>query len=220
MNAIERLREQTELGKLLSLALFSYSLPRESVHDADALCVFPGLGEDDRVIYPADKYWNENNTQSRFLLVAGHNKAEAMWEKLSRDRLSKPPYNVRRLEHVIVEEHAPNTKAQADWLCSKIRELSITSCVLCATPFHLLRAYLTTLASFNATGLRIPLVPLPVPRAPGSIVPELRTDAWTLVQGELDRIELYQGKGDIISYEGFRTYLDWLWDQPIVKNNL
>jgi len=217
---IDRTRERNDLGELASLAIFSLSLPHTLAYELDALCVFSGQGEDIRVLQPMRQYWENKKTKNRFFLVAGHNQKEKTWKELTLENLKKKPFNIKRLEGVHVEPRFVHTKDQAEWTVKKIEELGIKSCGIVATPFHLLRAYMTTLASMRTRNIQIPLIPIPVYLSPENIVPESQLEAWDMIQGEAERILAYQKKGDVISYSEFRKYMNWLWQEPLVKKFL
>lgn len=215
---ISRLRERDAQGELLSLAVFSLCLPQKLGLEVDALCTFSGQGEDVRIIQPARVYWEDAHTKNRFFLIPGHHKTEQHWRDMTSEVLAGEPFNFKKLEGVRVTPPLVTTKDQAEWIVANIQELGITSLGVVSSPFHLLRAYLTVLGQMKAAGIRMPVVPIPACVAPHRIVPEQEAEAWDLVQGEAERISEYQKKGDILSYDDFRVYTDWLWEQPLLKH--
>ena len=217
---IWRVREHEEWGELFSLVVVSLSLPQKLACEVDALCVFTGQGEDIRVIQPARNYWENRNTKNRFFLIPGYNEKERTWKKITKEGLAGETFNMNRLGGVHVGPKMHTTKDQSDWAVGKIGELGIKSLGIVSTPFHLIRAYATTLNSLNAAKVRIPVVPVPVYLAPSTVIPETGTGAWDLFQGEAERIRMYRKKGDVISHEKFKEYMDWLWQQPILKDNV
>jgi hypothetical protein len=139
---------------------------------------------------------------------------------MSLQTLTSKPYSLKRKKGLHVISHLGTTKDQAEWTIDKIQELSIQSCGIVSTPFHIVRSYATTLASMKARGIRIPIVPIVAITPPGKEIAESHMDTWDMVQGEVDRIEAYQQKGDVMSYTEFKTYIDWLWKQPLLKKYL
>lgn len=211
----KRLRERDAQGELLSLAAFSFSISQKLGLEVDALCSFTGQGEDVRIIQPARAYWEHAQTKNRFFLIPGHHKAEQHWKDMTPDVLTGEPFNLKKLEGVMVTPPMVTTKDQAQWIVAKIKESGITSLGVVSSPFHLLRAYLTVLGQMKAAGIRIPVIPIPVYVAPHIVVPEQGVEAWELMQGEAERIATYQKKGDVASYDDLREYLRWLWEQPL-----
>ena len=212
----KRLRERDAQGELLSLAAFSFTLPQKLGLEVDALCTFTGQGEDVRITYPAQMYWENQETKNRFFLIPGHHKAEQHWRDMTPEVLAGEPFNIKKLEGVIVTPPLITTRDQAEWIVAQIQELRITSLGVISSPFHLLRAYLTVLGQMKAAGIRIPVIPIPVYVAPHIVVPEQGVEAWELVQGEAERIAAYQKKGDVASYSDLKEYLHWLWEQPLL----
>lgn len=216
---IPRERQLKEEGNLMSLAVLSLTLP-QIAPELDALCLFTGMGEDERAIQPIKRYWEATDSKNRILLVPGYNEKEKTWREFSMETLSRPPFDLKRTKDVHVEIHMGTTKDQAEWTVKKIQELSITSCGIVSTPFHLLRSYATTLAAMLRSGIKIPIFPVAIFIPPEKTVPEAGVPAWDLFQGEAERILKYQEKGDVISHEDFKKYIDWLWQEPILKKHI
>lgn len=213
---IERIIEKKD-SDLLAMALMLYSLPR--IHQTEALVVMPGLGENWR-IEQAVKVWENNDQKNKFLLISGVNQKEKTAFPFSIENFKKSPFNLKRVENVHIQEHADHTKAQAEWIVNKTKELNIKSLTVFVSPFHLLRAYNTLLKTFiNLDAERILIIPNPIRIPPSTNIPEVNSSAWDLVQGELDRIKIYQEKGDVASYEELKEYLNWLWTQPLIKDS-
>lgn len=215
----KRLRERTAQGELLSLAVFTLSLPQKLGLKVDALCTFTGQGEDVRIIQPAKMYWENPQTKNRFFLIPGHHKAERHWRDMTLGTLTKEPFNFKRLDGVTVTPPLVTTKDQAELIVAKIQELGVTSLGVISSPFHLLRAYLTVLGQMKIAGVRILVIPVPVYVSPHTLVPEQGVDAWELAQGEVERIFSYQEKGDLASYSDLKAYLRWLWEQPLLAGH-
>lgn len=217
---IKRLHERSREGELMSLVTFSLTLPQKLAYEVDALCTFTGQGEDVRIIQPAKHYWENKKTKNRIFLVPGYYENEDTWKELTPETLSKTPFEIKRLRGLHVAPRFTTTKDQAEWAVRKMDEFAVTSCGILSSPFHLVRAYTTALACMYAAKLKIPIIPIPIYVAPNSVIPEASVVAWDMLQGEIERLGAYQKKGDVISYEKFREYIDWLWEQPIIKKNL
>jgi lipopolysaccharide export LptBFGC system permease protein LptF len=214
---MERIIEKKD-SDILAMALMLYSVPKIP-QKTDALVIMPGLGENWR-IEQAIKIWENNNKENKFLLISGVNQKEKTAFPFSIENFKKPPFNLKREQNVYTQEHADHTKAQAEWIISKVKELNIQSLSLFVSPFHLLRAYSTLLKAFiNSNNERIVIIPNPIKIPPSTNIPEVNSNAWDLVQGELDRIKIYQEKGDVASYEELKDYLNWLWTQPLIKDS-
>jgi hypothetical protein len=197
----DRLVPRDMTSDLLSMAMMIYGLPRVP-EKADALVVFHGLGESWRTVH-AIKWWQEKGCSARFLLVAGSNKDETTSEILTIECLSGPPFNLQRIEGVYSQIQAKNTKIQSDWVYERIVEFEVTSLALFVSSYHLLRAYLTLLKTFLLKGVSIPIIPVPTPISPNSIVPEVGVDFWSLIPG------------DVAVIEELINYIQWVWQQPI-----
>src|SRR3989344_8647371 len=217
---IQRLHERGDLGEMMSLVVFSLTLPQKLAYEVDALCTFTGQGEDIRVIQPARAYWEHKKTKNRIFLVPGYYENERTWKEMTEETLSKKPFKIRRTKGLLCSPRFTTTKDQAEWAVKKIDELAIQSCGVLSSPFHLVRAYTTMLACMDTAHVKIPIIPIPIYKAPNSVIPETGGEGWDMLEGEMERIRTYQKKGDIISYEKFREYIDWLSEQPIVKNAL
>jgi uncharacterized SAM-binding protein YcdF (DUF218 family) len=194
--------------QLAAMPVDIFTLPSYLVDSVDAIVVLPGQGEWSR-LRTAIRAW-ETNPGVRYLLVAGHTQTEEEYEVLTVDRLAD--FGLTRREGVIIEAHAWHTAEQADWLARKVEELGITSLALCATAYHLLRAYLAMIMGFIRNHVDwVPMIPLPVPVSPGTISPLNRVPQDTLINGELDRILLYQPKGHVADLSTLQGYLRWMW---------
>jgi hypothetical protein len=207
---MNRIKNRTESSDLISMFIMLYSLPRV-IERINAITVLPGLGETWRLT-DALKAWENKDYVAKYLLITGHNKREKTWKHLTLYNI-----NIKRQKGVYIESHAEHTKEQAEWLFEKVKDLKITSLAIYVSPYHLLRAYCTILKTFiNHKSSPIPMIPIPVAISPDAIIPEINTDAWNMVSGEVDRIIKYQKKGDVATYDEFKYYLSWLWKQSIV----
>lgn len=213
MQEIPRIVEATQQNDLAKITAMILSLPWPTT---DAIAVFPGRGENSRLQH-AVNVWEANRT-TRFFLVAGTKwTAEKTTKQPTVELLSQEQFGLKTTTGVIVHYHANITTEQTNWVVSRIQELKITSVGLVVTPYHLIRAYLTLLKETLKADIRIPIIPLPVPKAPDAIVPEDNADAWTLFDGEMKRIIQYQEKGDVATLPELKEYLAWLWQQPLLK---
>lgn len=193
---------------LAASAVDIFTLPSYLVDSVDAIVVLPGQGEWPR-LRTAIRAW-EANPGVRYLLVAGHTQTEEEYEVLTVDRLAD--FGLTRREGVIIEAHAWHTKEQADWLARKVEELGVTSLALCASSYHLLRAYRTMLMGFIRNHVdEVPMIPLPVPVSPGTISPLNGVPQDMLINGELDRILKYEPQGDVADLSTLQGYLRWMW---------
>jgi hypothetical protein len=186
------------------------TLPAEAAADVDAVAVLTGQGETWRLAHAvADR---ETNPARRHLLVATTNAAEATYAPITPDTLRG--LGLRRTGGVHIQAvAAADTGVQAAWIAAQIREHDITGLALAVSPYHLPRAYLTVLRACEDRGIRIPLLPMPVPVAPSTVVPESAANAWDMLPGELRRILDYADRGWIATPAQLRAYVDWLWTQ-------
>ncbi len=193
---------------VVASVMMVYSIP-PIIEDADALVVFPGLGEYWRV-NDAIYWWHQ--CFSDFFLVAGINSNEKTWESLDIERLKQAPFFLKRMRGVETQIYAANTKEQAEWVYEYVVALGVEKLALFASPFHCLRAYLTLLKIFINHGVEdVILIPAPTLVSPSRLIPENQMSAWELVPGEVERIIKYQAKGDVATREELARYLKWLW---------
>lgn len=184
----------------------------------DAIVVFPGMGEEWRLL-KAVKIWNKHRNITR-LLVGGMYRGEGTYTEVTIETLRHLSTPIQREAGVIFQDTANYTKQQTDWVVEQISKYDISNVGLIISPYHLLRAYCTLIHSmkeFNHS--YIPIIPIPVQVAPSVIIPETGVDAWRMASGEYERMEKYQQKGDVATYDEVRGYLAWLWKSPIVKDN-
>lgn len=211
-----------EVSEFFSLATFILTIP-DVTTKVDAFVVFPGMGEDERV-RSAVINWQLSmiasvDTLHRFLIIAGHNHNEKTTKILTLDVLEKPPFNLKRLNGVIIEDGVSNTKKQAEQVLKRVKQYNLESLALFASPFHLIRAYLTLLKTLLKAGLeKVAIIPGQVFKSPHSMIPEFNTTAWEAVAGEVARIKKYQAKGDVATPEELQAYLAWLWQEflPVI----
>lgn len=194
-----------EVMKALTVIL---TLPQSAADRVDALVVATGQGEEWRLTH-AIRSW-EANPRLRYLLVANGNPAEETYVRITLDYLRS--LGLRRIEGVHLQaEPAPNTGIQAAWIVTQVRARGITSLALTVSPYHLARAYLTVVKALTGSGIRLPVIPLPVAVPPDTPVPETGATAYDLVPGEIKRILNYMDRGWVATPEEVQQYLRWLW---------
>jgi hypothetical protein len=151
------------------------SLPQSAADHVDAIVIASGQGEEWRFTH-AIRRW-EANPDLRYLLVANGNPAERTYVEITPAYLRS--LGLRRIAGVFVQaEPAPNTALQATWIVNQVRDHGITSLGLA----------LTVLKAFDKSGMRIPIIPIPVAVSPDTPVPETGATAYDLVPGEAKRI--------------------------------
>lgn len=210
---VERIVEADEIAEIGAMTMMLYGLPRPE--GVDAITVYPGLGEHWRVEQAVDAW--EANPRTNNLLVAGTNPEEKTQIKLTMDALVDEPFNLRRTVGVHTQVAAANTPGQADWVAEKIKDLDIRTMSLYVSPYHLLRAYCTTLKTLEKHDIRIPIIPMPIRMSPDTIIPETGATPVEMFNGEVKRIKTYQPKGDVATLPELEDYLGWLWKQPILS---
>lgn len=220
MTPIPRVVEENEENELLKMAMMILSLPRP---ETKAIVVFPGMGEIWRLEHAIQVFSNPVDFGSDYLLIAGCDwKNEKTQPQPTIELVKKSPFILPDcdLKFVHIQEHARHTPDQTGWVVVKIRELEIKSVSLVVSPYHLVRAYLTLLKECIKCDIRIPIIPIPVPISPSTIIPESGADSWTMVDGEAERIKKYQGDNfkNVATFEELKNYLDWLWKQPLLNS--
>ncbi|MEV4982070.1 hypothetical protein [Micromonospora sp. NPDC053811] len=185
------------------------ALPQSAADQVEALAVPTGQGEQWRLTH-AIRRW-ESNRDIRHLLVANGNPAEDTYQEISWPYLRG--LGLRRLDGVRLQaEPAPNTGLQAAWIAAEVKESGITSLALSVSAYHLPRVYLTVLKALSRSGIRIPVMPDPVPVSPDRAAPETRATAYDLLPGEVERILRYNARGWVATLEELQRYLRWLWN--------
>ncbi|MCW3839904.1 YdcF family protein [Micromonospora yasonensis] len=184
------------------------AVPQSAAEHVDALAVPTGQGEEWRLAH-AIRRWEATPTINH-LLVANGNPAEETYQQLSLPYLRR--LGLRRVDGVQLQaEPAPNTGLQGAWIARQVEALGITSVALSVSAYHLPRVYLTVLKALSNRGIRVPLIPDPVPVAPGTVAPETQATAYDLLPGEAERILTYLDKGWVATVTELQRYLDWLW---------
>ncbi len=205
---VDREIDNGQAAQLVALSVMILSLPQRTT-EVDAILVLPGQGEDLRLTQ-AIEAWN-TSPNVKHLLVAGNYNGETTWFEPTLDNLSEAPYGLVRKEGVVIQPHAHHTKEQGEWIAATARDLRIESIALVVSPYHLTRAYLTFVKCFEKLGIKVALYPAPVRIAPDVSSPETGLNSWQYVPGEVERVLVYQEKGDVATYEELQGYLEWLW---------
>ena len=220
-----RVVEESFASEALAATMHLYSIPRHLAGEVDALVVFPGLGEDWRIV-EAIRVWNkwvqEGRAGDKYFLLAGQNQNEKTWKRPDLARLEGFGMLHAGRSNVRIQEHADNTVGQVNFIVGRLDEEEIRSLALFVSPYHLLRAYLTLLrgvqkwlgASDRSSGDTHPpvvMIPVPTVTPPYVVSPEVGRRCWDLVAGEYRRIQVYQEKGDVALFSELRAYLTLLW---------
>lgn len=201
MGSHDRLASMEEGHCLAAMALMVYGLPQVPER-VDALALIPGENEEWRVA-GGYKLWNRYPSLE-YLIIAG----EPTYDAVAAFRLYKP----RRPERIVTYANAAHTLEQAQQVISKVKELGLTSLAITASPYHVLRAYLTILKQSLKAGVQIPMIVVPTEVAPARANSESGLNSWELLPAELDRITRYQKQGDVASFIELQQYLDWMWE--------
>ncbi len=106
------------------------------------------------------------------------------------------------------EEVAPHTRAEAERAMQLAQQEGWKALLIVTSPHHQWRAYLTFVKAMHDASLTLRLINAPAPLSMDEVLP-WGTRRSRLPQ-EFDRIELYQQKGDVASYEEGIAYLSVL----------
>ena len=212
---VPRIIDENPAHELAIITMMAYSLPRP-LDKVDTLVVFPGMGEDWRVIQAIDTC--NQYTNIKRLLIAGVNETEKTYKKLTIQALYNLPNPPRPGLELIFQDKAGQTNDQTDWVAQEANAQNFLAIGLFISPYHLLRAYCTLIRSFKKLNLSyIPILPVPAAISPDIIIPETGVDAWRMAMGEYERIDKYQRQGDVASYADIREYVNWLWKSELFK---
>jgi hypothetical protein len=116
-------------------------------------------------------------------------------------------------EGVVIGGHVEHTPGQAEWFIEMVKKMSLASAVVSASPYHIVRAYLTFIKFLAKENLKVRLFPRATPVSPFEMVPESGMDSFGLIHGEAERILRYQEKGDVATLDELKNYLRWLYAQ-------
>ncbi len=105
--------------------------------------------------------------------------------------------------NIIAEETAAHTRAEADSTLRMAKEKGWTSLILVTTPYHQYRALLTWIKALNDNDVNIELF-----MGTTQTFPEFKEESEDeTLQREMERIKLYQDKGDVASWKEGEDYL-------------
>lgn len=205
-----------QLVDVMTALMAILALPQSAAEHVNALVVPTGQGEEWRLTH-AIRRW-ETNPNISYLLVANGNPAEETYQQLTLPYVRR--LGLRRFDGVHLQaEPAPHTGLQGAWIARQVEALDITSLALTVSPYHLPRVYLTVLKALSRGGIRVPVIPDPVPVSPDTASPETQATAYDLLPGEAERILTYMNKGWVATLEELQGYLRWLWSahKPLLK---
>lgn len=209
-DVLPRIVPPSEPSDIFTSAAWVLSVPRIR---PDAVAVFGCLELQTRV--HAIARWRASGAGQ--LLFAGINPNEKKsFDALTLERLRQDPYDLSadELARTVTQVETENTKTQAQWLVQEadVRHLRVVE--LHASPYHIVRAYLTVLAAMDHRDKRFLLIPYPTPTPPGYPVPETGVVVADMTTGEYARIVKYRSGGDVASLAQLNEYLSWMWRQP------
>lgn len=187
---------------------FVLGFPRH--HEVEALVVVNGQGELFRMREPIDK-WNRGIASH--LIITGAGIGEKTYRSLDRDDLVRN-FGLTRLEDVHAQGYpTSDTRDQGRWIVEELARLRVKSAAVYASLYHLPRVFLTLLHYLVLWKLEREIVihPRPSEVSPFEISPETGHTLFDLFPGEMRRITLYGGRGDIASLDECQTYLRWSW---------
>lgn len=206
--------------QLATIVMSILTIPRTYMNTIQSMLIFPGVGGPGR-IFDAIEYMHTRSGTWRHLVVPGINPQEA-WENnfeiFTEQMLRAHPYHISEHLDLSVQGDTEHTGSQAEWIAQVFDEKSIGSSIIMAAPFHLPRAFLTTLTALKRHGrFETVLMPLPGAVPPMQLLTEFGGSSWELFAGELVRIREYQKLGHILGDDEIVEYLTWLWQD---KSNL
>jgi hypothetical protein len=131
-----------------------------------------------------------------------------------RDRLLDHGVAAGQIERVEIDDPTSlNTLIEAQALIRFAKRKGYNSLMVVAAPFHQVRAYMTTVTVALREYPQVPIYSYPGLTLPWheEVLHSQGTTRGTrrdLIQGELERINRYQAKGDLASFEEVVRYLD------------
>lgn len=204
------------------------SIPRdpEIIGKVDAIVAWPGIVLE-RATTQAIKVYNAGN--GRHLLVAGYHVPEVAEDRFTLDGLTG--LGMVRTDGVHTQVHANHAGQQANWVAEKVKWLGIKNFALYVPAFHLPRAMLTIIESLRRLDLLIPIIPVPTVMSPfepcvlDSKTGERNLSQMDVIHGEVNlRMMKYQRPndngtpGDVLTTPLWEDYLQWLYEQPLLKS--
>ena len=135
-------------------------------------------------------------------------------KNLITSRYSVLESRVKPIPFLFLQEGMVNTLNESKSLVDYLKSNSLTNILIASPPFHLPRAFLSLLSSSLEIGYSINIICAPSNRISDWDVEtythsqgSLRGTVSQLLQGELERIDLYHQKGDLLSIEKALDYL-------------
>lgn len=111
-------------------------------------------------------------------------------------------------EDVELEEKSLTTRDQAVEVMQIVQKKGWKRVILVASNYHQLRAFMTFLKAMKEQGLQIEII-----NAPARDLKWFEETGWgtriDLLETEIDKIEQYQKKGHVVSYEEALEYQQW-----------
>ena len=194
---IPRLIEFDEKSKIAALVMTILGIPLKR---CEAIVIFPGQGEHQRVFYGIDLWKRKYGSK---LLVAGISRKNIKQfggcDKKYVTGLCGVDEDYSDI--FVITDRGDNTVQQSNWVSEIVRKHSIKSLILTTALYHLPRAYLTLLKVLQKNNLRLILTPSPT--LPFSL------EDYSFIPGEITRISEYQKKGDVATFEELYDHLSW-----------
>lgn len=199
---VSRKRRLTAMGEMFR-ALCELQNLRPPLGRVQAIFIRPGMGEMGR--------WRqaiEALQPHHHLLVAG------AWER--RAETWRPTPEILREfdidpddDRVHFQPTAFNTKDQSAWVVETIRVLKIRSVAQSVSPYHLVRGYMTDLATLRDKSLdsTVAMFPFPSNDSPLTVIPQTGLTMGASYQGEYERIVKYMKKGHVATWSQLYDYL-------------
>ena len=188
---------------MTSKEIFIVLLSTQVLAPADALVLFAGDGIQ-RLSHTAKLY--KQGIASRIIIISGDTRREYGSLPSSELALSLVALGVPR-DIISTEETAFNTRDEAVRAIALAKECGWKSIVCISSPHHQYRAFLTLLVAMQQGGGDIRITVSPAPLSWFSDNPWGRR--IDLLEGEWKRMEEYQHKGDVASFDDGIAYLKW-----------
>ena len=198
-------RLSVELGSLARRTV-EMQMPDEG----DAVAVFMGLGEDER-LETALSIWRDGRFPH--LLIASSNPAEPSHrtEPELRDYIERAGLDSNG--KISVLRSPLHTKDQSDWISETTERLGIRRMALTVPDYHAPRAFATTIDSLNRNGNELTMHVASIDYPEGYVTPDTRYEGEEqspefMAGQDARRIPAYQAKGDVASNDEWHKYLD------------
>lgn len=203
---------------IIQMAILSWS--RHIPQSADSMIIYPGFHGPARIGDAIDLY--HSSPQFTKLIIGGVHPffyGRDGYVRLNRDMLLNEPFNFRSTDQIAIQDAPIYTQQQADWMAELCIELEVKVAVIMACPFHLPRAYASTLSSlmhlYQKRQLPLESLPALIPYA-ARLQPTFPlsdfdgASQYDLLPGEFVRFRTYQSTGYLISDADIRSYFERL----------